>query len=193
MLGLKLATDPRWVNIVESNIEEILTDHAWCEQKAASNAISLITQNSEKEELVTELMLIAKEELEHFQMVYDLIKERGLTFGRERKDSYVNELFKFMKKDGSRNDALCERLLFSAMIEARSCERFKVLSENIKDPELAIFYRDLMISEAGHYTTFLTFARKYADNVDVDKRWKQWIEYETSIISNYGKNETVHG
>ncbi|GEL11877.1 tRNA-(ms[2]io[6]A)-hydroxylase [Flavobacterium glycines] len=193
MLGLKLATDPRWVNIVESNIEEILTDHAWCEQKAASNAISLITQNSEKEELVNELILIAQEEMEHFKMVHDLIKERGLTFGRERKDSYVNELFKFMKKDGSRNDALCERLLFSAMIEARSCERFKVLSENIKDPELAKFYRDLMISEAGHYTTFLGFARKYADNVDVDKRWKEWIDYETSIIVNYGKDETVHG
>ncbi|MEY2868971.1 MAG: hypothetical protein RIR01_1447 [Bacteroidota bacterium] len=193
MLGLKLATDPRWVNIVESNIEEILTDHAWCEQKAASNAISLITQNSEKEELVNELILIAQEEMEHFKMVHDLIKERGLTFGRERKDSYVNELFKFMKKDGSRNDALCERLLFSAMIEARSCERFKVLSENIKDPELAKFYRDLMISEAGHYTTFLGFARKYADNVDVDKRWAAWIEYETSIIVKYGKDETVHG
>lgn len=193
MLGLKLATDPRWVNIVESNIEEILTDHAWCEQKAASNAISLITQNSEKEELVNELILIAQEEMEHFKMVHDLIKERGLTFGRERKDSYVNELFKFMKKDGSRNDALCERLLFSAMIEARSCERFKVLSENIKDPELAKFYRDLMISEAGHYTTFLGFARKYADNVDVDKRWAAWIEYEASIIVNYGKDETVHG
>jgi tRNA 2-(methylsulfanyl)-N6-isopentenyladenosine37 hydroxylase len=193
MLGLKLATDPRWVNIVESNIEEILTDHAWCEQKAASNAISLITQNSEKEELVTELMIIAKEEIEHFKMVHDLIKERGLTFGRERKDSYVNELFKFLKKDGSRNDALCERLLFSAMIEARSCERFKVLSENIKDQELAKFYRDLMISEAGHYTTFLGFAKKYADNVDVEKRWKEWIEFEASIIINYGKNETVHG
>ena len=193
MLGLKLATDPRWVNIVESNIEEILTDHAWCEQKAASNAISLITQNSEKQELVDELILIAQEELEHFKMVYDLIKERGLTFGRERKDSYVNELFKFMKKDGSRNDALCERLLFSAMIEARSCERFKVLSENIKDPELSKFYRDLMISEAGHYTTFLKFAKKYADNVDVDKRWAAWIEYETTIITNYGKSETVHG
>lgn len=193
MLGLKLATDPRWVTIVESNIEEILTDHAWCEQKAASNAISLITQNSEKEELVTELTIIAKEELEHFEMVHQLIKKRGLTFGRERKDSYVNELFKFMKKDGSRNDALCERLLFSAMIEARSCERFKVLSENIKDPELAKFYRDLMISEAGHYTIFLGFARQYADNVDVDKRWKEWIAYETSIITNYGNYETVHG
>jgi tRNA-(ms[2]io[6]A)-hydroxylase len=193
MLGLKLVTDPRWVNIVESNIEEILTDHAWCEQKAASNAISLITQNSEKEELVSELMIIAQEEIEHFKMVHDLIKERGLTFGRERKDSYVNELFKFMKKDGSRNDALCERLLFSAMIEARSCERFKVLSENIKDPILAQFYRDLMISEAGHYTTFLAFARKYADNVDVEKRWQEWIAYETSIITNYGKQEAIHG
>jgi tRNA-(ms[2]io[6]A)-hydroxylase len=193
MLGLKLVTDPRWVNVVESNIEEILTDHAWCEQKAASNAISLVTYNSEHEELVTELLVIAREELEHFQMVHDIIKSKGLTLGRERKDNYVNELFKFMKKDGSRKDALCDRLLFSAMIEARSCERFKVLSENIKDTELAKFYRNLMISEAGHYTTFLGFAKKYADNIDVDKRWKEWIDFETSIIINYGKNKTVHG
>jgi tRNA-(ms[2]io[6]A)-hydroxylase len=193
MLGLKLVTDPRWVDIVESNIEEILTDHAWCEQKAASNAISLITYNSELEELVTELLVIAKEELDHLQLVHNLIKSKGLTLGRERKDHYVNELFKFMKKDGSRKDALVDRLLFSAMIEARSCERFKVLSENIKDPELAKFYRDLMISEAGHYTTFLGFARKYVDNFDVDKRWQEWIEFETSIIINYGKKETVHG
>lgn len=192
-MRVKLATDPRWVNIVESNIEEILTDHAWCEQKAASNAISIVTYNSEIEELVTEMLIIAREELEHFQMVHNIIKERGLTLGRERKDHYVNELFKFMKKDGSRRDALSDRLLFSAMIEARSCERFKVLSENIKDEKLAKFYRDLMISEAGHYTTFLGFARKYQDNIDIDKRWKEWIEYEGSIITNYGKKETVHG
>jgi tRNA-(ms[2]io[6]A)-hydroxylase len=139
------------------------------------------------------MLVIAREELEHLQMVHDIIKKRGLTLGRERKDHYVNELFKFMKKDGSRKDALCDRLLFSAMIEARSCERFKVLSENIKDEELAKFYRDLMISEAGHYTTFLGFARKYTDNIDIDKRWKEWIEYEGSIITNYGKSETVHG
>lgn len=193
MLGLKLATDPRWVNIVESNIEEILTDHAWCEQKAASNAIYIIVNNSEKEELVTEMTRIALEEMEHFQMVHTIIKEKGLTLGRERKDNYVNDLVKFAKKDGSRNDALVERLLFAAMIEARSCERFKVLSENIQDPKLAKFYRDLMISEAGHYTTFLGFAKQYQDNINVDARWKEWIAYESSIITKYGKQETVHG
>ncbi|WP_396192778.1 tRNA-(ms[2]io[6]A)-hydroxylase [Flavobacterium sp.] len=193
MLGLKLKTDPRWVNIVEGNIEEILTDHAWCEQKAATNVITLITQNSEHEELVTSLLEIAKEELDHFQMVHNIIKERGLTLGRERKDHYVNELFKFLKKDGSRNDAFIDRLLFSAMIEARSCERFKVLSQNIKDKELATFYRELMISEAGHYTSFLAFARKYSEKVDVDKRWKEWIEFEGELITNYGKSETIHG
>ncbi|GEC79853.1 MULTISPECIES: tRNA-(ms[2]io[6]A)-hydroxylase [Flavobacterium] len=193
MLGLKLKTDPRWVNIVEGNIEEILTDHAWCEQKAATNVITLITQNSEHEELVTSLLEIAKEELDHFQMVHNIIKERGLTLGRERKDHYVNELFKFLKKDGSRNDAFVDRLLFSAMIEARSCERFKVLSQNIKDKELATFYRELMISEAGHYTSFLAFARKYSEKVDVDKRWKEWIEFEGELITNYGKSETIHG
>ncbi len=193
MLGLKLATDPRWVNIVKSNIEEILTDHAWCEQKAATNAIYIIVNNSEKEELVTEMTRIALEEMEHFQMVHNIIKEKGLVLGRERKDNYVNDLVKFAKKDGSRNDALVERLLFAAMIEARSCERFKVLSENILDPELAKFYRDLMISEAGHYTTFLGFAKQYQENINVDTRWKEWIEFESSIIANYGKQETVHG
>lgn len=193
MLGLKLKTDPRWVNIVESNIEEILTDHAWCEQKAATNVITIITYNSEHEELVTELLEIAKEELEHFQMVHNIIKERGLTLGRERKDHYVNELFKFLKKDGSRNDSFVDRLLFSAMIEARSCERFKVLSQNIKDEKLAAFYKELMISEAGHYTTFLTFARKYAEKIDVEKRWAEWLEFEGKLISNYGKKETIHG
>jgi tRNA 2-(methylsulfanyl)-N6-isopentenyladenosine37 hydroxylase len=193
MLGLKLTTDPRWVDIAESNIEELLTDHAWCEQKAASNAISLVAYNSEIEELVTELLAIAKEELDHFQQVHEIIKQRGYTLGRERKDHYVNELFRFMKKDGSRTDALVDRLLFAAMIEARSCERFKVLSDNIKDEELAKFYRDLMISEAGHYTTFLGFARKYGKGVKVEERWQEWITFEDQLIRNYGKTETVHG
>jgi len=161
MLGLQLATDPRWVNIVESNIEEILSDHAWCEQKAATNCITIIINNSEKPELVSALLDISKEEIEHFKMVHDIILARGLTFGRERKDNYVNELAKFMKKGESREKALVDRLLFSAMIEARSCERFKVLSDNIEDKELAKFYYDLMASEAGHYTTFLGFAKKY--------------------------------
>jgi len=193
MLHLKLETDPRWVNIVESNIEEILTDHAWCEQKAATNAITIITNNSEYPELVTELLELAKEELEHFQMVHNIIKERGFSLGRERKDSYVNELFKFMNKGGNRTQSLVDRLLFSAMIEARSCERFKVLSENIKDKELAGFYRKLMISEAGHYTTFISFARKYGKAINVDKRWKDLVAFEARVIKRYGKSETIHG
>ncbi|HEY0031430.1 MAG TPA: tRNA-(ms[2]io[6]A)-hydroxylase [Bacteroidia bacterium] len=193
MLGLKLATDPRWVNIVESNIQEILTDHAWCEQKAATNALSMVVNNPNYTELVTALISIAREELEHFEMVHDLIKSRGLVLGVERKDHYVNELYKFMNKGGSRLQSLVDRLLFSAMIEARSCERFRVLSENIKDPALAKFYRDLMISEAGHYTTFISFARQYGEGIDVDKRWKEWLEFEGGLIANYGKETTIHG
>jgi tRNA-(ms[2]io[6]A)-hydroxylase len=193
MLGLKLPTDPRWVNIVESNIDEILTDHAWCEQKAATNALSLIINNPNYPELVSALLGIVKEEVEHFEMVHNLILARGKVLGIERKDNYVNELYKFMQKGGSRKSSLVDRLLFSAMIEARSCERFRVLSENIKDVELAKFYRDLMISEAGHYTTFIGFARKYGDDIDIDKRWKDWLEYEASIITKYGKDTTVHG
>jgi len=194
MLGLKLPTDPHWVNIVEGNIDMILTDHAWCEQKAASNALSLIVNNPECTDMVTALIELAKEELAHFELVHNLIKSKGLQLGRERKDNYVNELYKFMKKDGSRRQSLVDRLLFSAMIEARSCERFRVLSENIKDPELSKFYRDLMISEAGHYTTFIGFARQYADhNVNVDTRWKEWLEHEAIVIKNYGTQETIHG
>lgn len=193
MLGLKLLTDPRWANIAEQNLEEILTDHAWCEQKAASSAISLITNNSEHEDLVHELTAIAIEEMQHFQMVIDLIKKKGYVLGRERKDDYVGQLMKFCKKDGSRNMAFIDRLLFAAMIEARSCERFRVLSENIKDVELSGFYYDLMVSEANHYTTFLNFARKYAVDVDVDKRWKAWLEFEGKLIQSYGKTEQIHG
>jgi len=193
MLGLQLETDPRWANLAERNIEEILTDHAWCEQKAATNAITIISLNSEHEDLVTDLLVLAQEELEHFQMVHNILKKRGYTLGRERKDSYVNELFKVQMKGGSRQQALVNRLLFSAMIEARSCERFKVLSENIKDTELATFYRELMISEAGHYTTFLKFARKYGEGINVEEQWKELLQKEGEIIKKYGKSQTIHG
>ncbi len=193
MLRLKLPTDPRWVNIVEKNIEEILTDHAWCEQKAITNCITLITRHQQYPDMVTELIKIAKEEIEHFEMVHELIKNRGFELGPERKDAYVNDLYVFIRKGGLRNHWMVDHLLFSAMIEARSCERFKVLSENIEDAELAEFYHELMISEATHYTTFLGFARKYGEGIDVDARWQEWLEYEASVIANYGKSETIHG
>ncbi|WP_299117218.1 tRNA-(ms[2]io[6]A)-hydroxylase [uncultured Winogradskyella sp.] len=193
MLHLKLETDPRWVNIVESNIEEILVDHAWCEQKAATNAITIITHNSEYEDLVTKLVELAMEELEHFQMVHNIIKERGYTLGPKRKDHYVNQLHKFMNRGGNPTQSLVDRLLFSAMIEARSCERFKLLSQRISDSKLSKFYYDLMVSEAGHYTIFITFARKYGKDIDVEKRWKELVEFEGEIIKSYGKSETIHG
>ena len=195
MFRLKLPTDPRWANIAEGNLEEILSDHAWCEQKAATNAINLIINNSEKQDLVEEMLKISIEEMEHFKMVHDIIIQRGYEFKRERKDDYVNELMKYLKQnqDGSRESGLIERLLFAAMIEARSCERFRVLSENIEDQELAQFYRELMESEAMHYTTFINFARKYAGDIDVEKRWNEWLEAEAKIIQNYGNKETVHG
>ncbi|MEI6815556.1 MAG: tRNA-(ms[2]io[6]A)-hydroxylase [Bacteroidota bacterium] len=193
MLGLKLATDPKWIDIASKNISEILTDHAFCEQKAASNAISIIVTFGDYSDLVEAMAALAKEELEHFQMVHKKILARGWVLGRERKDDYVNELYNFIRKGHKRNIVLVDRLLFGAMIEARSCERFRILSENIKDQELADFYRELMISEANHYTLFLGFARKYADGIDVDKRWQEFLEYEAVVINNYGKKETMHG
>lgn len=195
MLKLKMKTDPLWVkHIAEQNIEEILTDHAYCEQKAASSAISLIILFPEHPELVSAMADLAQEEMGHFRMVHKRIVERGFDLGRERKDSYVNELIKFIKGRGKgREELLLDKLLFAGMIEARSCERFKVLSENLEDKELASFYHKLMISEARHYTMFLQFARKLCPNFDVDKRWEEFLEYEGEVISRYGKSETIHG
>ncbi len=193
MLGLKLPTDERWVRLVESNLEEVLTDHAWCEQKAASNAISTIVHFSEYPELVDTLSAIAIEEMTHFRQVVELIRARGWTLGRERKDDYVNELLQFVRKGPDRETYLVDRLLFAAMIEARSCERFRLLSEKVGDEQLAAFYRELMISEAQHYTTFINLARKLAPRADVDHRWHEFLEYEAQVIARYGKRETIHG
>ncbi|CAM3714429.1 tRNA-(ms[2]io[6]A)-hydroxylase [Flavobacterium gelidilacus] len=193
MFKLKLPTDPRWARIAESNIEEVLTDHAWCEQKAASNCISLITMLPEHTHIITELIKIAQEEMDHFEQVHEIIKSKGWILGRERKDHYVNELYKFMHKGGSRQTHLVERLLFSAMIEARSCERFKVLSDTIDDEKMAKFYKDLMISEANHYTVFINFANEIGEGMDVKKRWEEWLAYEAEIIKSYGKSEAIHG
>ena len=193
MLGLKMPTDPRWVNIVEKNISEILTDHAWCEQKAASSAISIMVRFPEYTDLVDEMVSLVKEEIEHFNLVHQKIKERGYELGFERKDPYVKDLRDFIKKGGDREQQLVEALLMAAMIEARSCERFRILSEEIADEDLRHFYKGLMASEARHYTTFLKFAKKYANRVNVDERWKEFLAYEGSLMEKYGKAETMHG
>ncbi|TDU40214.1 tRNA-(ms[2]io[6]A)-hydroxylase [Gelidibacter sediminis] len=193
MLGLKLPTDPRWVNIVEKNIEDILTDHAYCEQKATSTAISLIVSFPEYTELVQEMVALVKEEISHFKMVHDKILENGWTLGRDRKDEYVLQLITFFPKGGSRTTQLVHRLLYAALIEARSCERFRLLSEELEDKELAEFYRRLMVSEANHYTMFLGFARQYGDRKEVDKKWNDLLEFEAEIMKNLSKSETIHG
>lgn len=194
MLGLKLPTDPRWVNIVEKNIEEILTDHAYCEQKAASTAISLIVSFPEYTDLVQDMIALVEEEMSHFKMVHDLILERGWVMGRDRKDHYVSKLTQFFPKGGSRTTQLIHRLLYAALIEARSCERFRLLSEELQDKKLARFYRKLMISEANHYTLFLGYARKYGDSVEeVNRKWQELLNYEADIMKDLGKEETIHG
>lgn len=193
MLGLKLPTDPRWVNIVEKNIEEILTDHAFCEQKATSTAISLIVSFPEYTELVQEMVALVKEEISHFKMVHDIILKRGWTLGRDRKDEYVQKLITFFPKGGSRTTQLVHRLLYAALIEARSCERFRLLSEELCDKELSEFYRKLMASEANHYTMFLGFARQYGNRKEVDEKWGNLLAFEAQIMKDLGTRETIHG
>jgi tRNA-(ms[2]io[6]A)-hydroxylase len=194
MLRLKLPTDPRWANIAEKNIEEILTDHAYCEQKAASTAISLLITYPEYPDITEAMIDLSREEMSHFKMVFKILQERGYQLGRERKDVYVNKLMQFIPKGLDRKKALIYRLLFAAMIEARSCERFKVLSENLEDQELSKFYFDLMKSEANHYTMFLGFARKYGKDVlDVEALWEEFLAYEAEVIAGFGVKEHIHG
>jgi tRNA-(ms[2]io[6]A)-hydroxylase len=184
MLNLQLPTDPRWVGIAEMQIEDILVDHAYCEQKAASSCISLIIRYNDLDELVDTLTPIVAEEWGHFERVMEQLRKRGMRFGKQRKDEYVSKLYDFVRKGGSRKDQLTEGLLMNALIEARSCERFKLLSKNIEDEELRKFYYELMISEAGHYVTFIDLARKYQDPEKVNKRWKEWLEFEAEVMKN---------
>ncbi len=184
ILGLQLPTDPRWVNLAEMSLEEILTDHAFCEQKAATSCISLIQRYSEKEKLVNELAPIVTEEWGHFRMVLAELKKRNLKLGKQRKDMYVNKLMIFQKKDGSDDERLLDKLLVFALIEARSCERFKRLSEELTDTYLCHFYRRFMESEAGHYTLFIELAETYINKNIVRNRWLQWLRYEAEIIKD---------
>ncbi|HEU5054170.1 MAG TPA: tRNA-(ms[2]io[6]A)-hydroxylase [Hanamia sp.] len=184
ILGLKLVTDPRWVDLASISLEEILTDHAWCEQKAATSCISLITKYSDKEKLVEELSPIVTEEWGHFRQVLTEMHKRGLALGKQRKDAYVNKLLEFQKKGGSPQERFLDQLLTMALIEARSCERFKRLSEGLEDEYLRKFYRRFMESEAGHYTLFINLADNYLPKETVRKRWREWIAYETSVMQS---------
>ncbi len=184
ILGLQLPTDPRWVNLAEIQLQEILTDHAYCEQKAASTCISLITKNSEKELVVQELSPIVTEEWGHFRMVLAELNKRNLPLGRQRKDVYVNKLLQFQKKDGSPDDRFLDQMLIMALIEARSCERFKRLSEGLTDDYMRKFYRRFMESEAGHYTLFITLAEHYLDKKVVRTRWAEWLAYEKELMNS---------
>ena len=184
ILGLQLPSDPRWVNLAEMELEAILTDHAYCEQKAATTCISLIQKNPEKQLLVEELAPIVTEEWGHFRAVLAELKKRNLQLGRQRKDVYVNKLIDFQKKGGSPTERFLDQMLIMALIEARSCERFKRLSEGLDDAYMRNFYRRFMESEAGHYTLFITMAEHYIDKIIVRARWKEWLEYEKELMNS---------
>jgi tRNA-(ms[2]io[6]A)-hydroxylase len=182
ILGLQLPTDPRWADLANISLEEILTDHAYCEQKAATSCISLIQRYPHKEKLVNDLAPIVTEEWGHFRLVLSELKKRKLKLGKQRKDEYVNKLMEFQKKGGSDDERFLDRLLIFALIEARSCERFKRLSEGLQDEYLSNFYRRFMESEAGHYTLFIELAETYNNKEQVRRRWKQWLEYEKEVM-----------
>lgn len=184
MLGLKLPTDPRWVNLAEIDLAEILTDHAYCEQKAATSCISLIQQYPDKTEMVEELAPIVTEEWGHFRLVLSELNKRNLALGKQRKDEYVNALLQFQQKGGGREAALLEKLLTCALIEARSCERFRLLSLYINDESLRDWYHKFMVAEAGHYVLFIELAKLYAPEEKVKQRWQEYLEYEAQVMGD---------
>ncbi len=193
MLGLKLATDPRWVNLAEKSLEEILTDHAYCEQKAASSCISLIQQYPDKKDMVEALAPIVTEEWGHFRMVLRKLEEKGLNLGYQRNDEYVNDLLRFQAKGGSRESRLIDRLLICAMIEARSCERFRLLSLHLAEQELRDFYHTFMVSEAGHYRLFIDLAKQYGNPEKVQTRWQELLDYEASVLQSFAiRGDRMH-
>ena len=184
MLNLKLPTDPRWVNLAEKNLNDILTDHAYCEQKAATSCISLIVVYPDLKPIVEKITPIVAEEWSHFSMVLNEIFKRNFILGYPRKDEYVNALLKFQNKSNDRYEVLVEKLLTNALIEARSCERFRLLSLELKDDYLRKFYHRFMISEAGHYRLFMDLAKIYKDQNYVNNRWSEYLEYEKTILKN---------
>ena len=193
MLGLQFETETSWAEIAKDDLQQILTDHAFLEQKAASNAVSIIINYSEETALVKEMSSVAIEEMQHFKMVHSLMVKRGMVLGREQKNDYAIRLQKFFNKTKDRTEALVQRLLVAALIEARSCERFKVFSENMEDQELSKFYSNLMISEANHYTTFLKFAREYQDREIVDQKWNALLAFEAEMMKERGNLAKIHG
>jgi len=193
ILGLQLPTDPRWVNLAEKSLEEILTDHAYCEQKAATTCISLIQRYSDKEKMVSELSPIVTEEWGHFRLVLAELQKRNLKLGKQRKDDYVNALLLFQRKGGHIDDRFLDQMLTMALIEARSCERFKRLSEGLNDPYMQKFYRRFMESEAGHYTLFIELAETYVEKAKVRNRWNQWLDYEAEVIKTLDlRGDRIH-
>jgi tRNA-(ms[2]io[6]A)-hydroxylase len=183
MLGLKLPTDPRWVNLAEKSLEEVLNDHAFCEQKAASTCISLIQTFPDREKLLEELAPVVTEEWGHFRLVLQELKKRQLKLGKQRKDAYVNQLIRFRKQGKTdRDEVLLDQLLMAALIEARSCERFRLLSEGLEEERMRKFYREFMISEAGHYRLFLDLAITYCGQERVKQRWQEWLDFEAGVM-----------
>lgn len=193
VLGLNMATDPRWVNLAEKNLEDILVDHAYCEQKAASSCISLIVQFPDKQELVEMLTPVVAEEWAHFERVLEKLRDRGWKLGPQRRDEYVEKINGLIKKGGSREQQLAERLLLNALIEARSCERFRLLWKNMGDPDLSTFYYELMVSEAGHYKNFLSLAKQYQPKEVVERRWREILEGEAEVLKGLApRSDRMH-
>jgi len=190
MLHLQSETSARWLAQVDAHLDEILIDHAHCEKKAAGTALNLIFAYVEDQELCREMAFIVNEELEHFQMVIDLLNRRGVRFRRLTPSTYGRELNDLVRKQEPQRAV--DRLLVAGIIEARSCERFHVLAGHVQDTELAAFYAGLFESEARHHTTYTRLAKHFAPEEVVMSRLDELAALEAAIINRGEELPRMH-
>lgn len=180
-----------WVEAVINGFDEFLQDHADCERKASAMAMSLVAKYPNRVEIIPELIETAVEELEHFQQVYRIMEKKGIQLAHQiKEDPYVKQLVK--QCHSGREERFLDRLLIASVVETRGAERFKLVAEALKDPELMEFYKMLWISEAKHGHIFVKMALHYFDEKQVYDRLEWWIDREAEAIESLEIRPALH-
>ena len=192
-LTLDLASESKqeWIDAVMADFDSFLQDHADCERKASAMAMSFVAKYPDRKEIIPELIETGIEELEHFQMVYKIMEERGINLSHSiGEDPYIKALLKLCHS--GRNERFMDRLLIASLVESRGAERFKMIADAQTDPEMAKFYKMLWTSEAKHGHIYVKMALNYFDNDTVYKRLAWWVEKEAEILDQLKIRSALH-
>lgn len=191
MLGLRYDTPEEYKAIVCADFDAVLQDHAANERKAAASAMALMTQHPKRTDLVEAMIAMAREELEHFEQVYEILTKRGATLGYDMPDPYAGPLRRAVRKQDV-NEYLLDRLIVFAIIEARGCERFSMIADALEGGELKQYYGELVHCEAKHHALYLRLARKYFDDDDVSHRLDELLDLEAKIVRSLPLRPALH-